>query len=425
MITPPRAAVRRLALARLISITGSAAAYTALMFTIYDRTDSAVWLSAALLLTEGASGLLGPLASVLGDLYDRRVVMIGSDFAASVCFGAMAFVDSPGPLVALAFASALAEAPFWPASGAAIPNLVPPEQVSWANSLISVGRNAGITVGPAIGGILLAAFGPAWVFGANAVSFVASAGLIVSVHASFSEERTEEHVSGGVRAGVRFLRGEPVLRRLTAAWVVFILGMGMAMVADVPFVDLFEAGSVGFGVMVACWGAGSIIGSLAGRYLTQDTEVRWLIIGTAFVSAMFGALSISPWFWLVIVLSLVLGVGDGVAVVADQNVYQRRTPDAIRSRVMGAFEGAIHGTLAIAYLMAAVVLPAVGPRAVYAIGAAAGLLAAVVMLPLIGRSRTTPVAGRPAPVGAGEPVGIEAPVAAEASPVVLPPSTGV
>jgi MFS family permease len=89
-MTAPRTAVRRLALARVISVTGSAAAYTALMFEIYDQTGSSVWLAAALILTEGVTGLVGPLASVLGDRFDRRTVMIVSDLAAAVCFAGMA-----------------------------------------------------------------------------------------------------------------------------------------------------------------------------------------------------------------------------------------------------------------------------------------------------------------------------------------------
>jgi MFS family permease len=158
-MTPPRTAVRRFALARAISVTGSAAAYTALMFEIYDKTGSAGWLAASLLVTEGLTGVVAPLTSILGDRFNRRKVMILSDLAAAVCFAGMAFASVPGPLVFVALLSAFAEAPFWPASGAAIPNLVPEDQVSWANSLIAVGRNLGIMLGPAIGGLLLAAAG--------------------------------------------------------------------------------------------------------------------------------------------------------------------------------------------------------------------------------------------------------------------------
>jgi MFS family permease len=309
--------------------------------------------------------------------------MIVSDLAAAACFAAMALVDSPGPLVAFAFASAVAEAPFWPASGAAIPNLVPPEEVSWANSLIAVGRNVGITIGPAVGGGLLALVGPSWVFGINAVSFLSSAAIIASVHASFAEERTERSEHRGLRAGFRFLLRDRVLRRIGAAWVVFILGVGMVMVADVPLAELFDAGSTGYGLMIALWGGGSVLGSLAGRWLTVRTEVRWLVLSTAFVAGTGFGIALAPWFWVVLAMNLAWGLGDGVTLVAEQNIMQRRTPDTVRSRVMGAFEGAIHGTMAIAYTLAAFVVPAAGARGVYAIAGAAALLAVAVLLPLL------------------------------------------
>ena len=68
----------------------------------------------------------------------------------------MAFVHDPAVLIGLAFASALAESPFYSASSAAIPNLVEKEEdIAWANSLLGLGRNAGIMLGPVIGGVLL------------------------------------------------------------------------------------------------------------------------------------------------------------------------------------------------------------------------------------------------------------------------------
>ena len=392
-MTAPRTAVRLLALARLISVTGSAAAYTALMFEIYERTGSAVWLAAALLVTEGVTGLVGPFASVLGDRFDRRTVMIVSDLAAAACFAGMALVASaPGPLVFIAFLSALAEAPFWPASSAAIPNLVPEDQVAWANSLVAVGRNVGIMVGPAIGGVLLAAVGAPWVFALNAVSFVASAVLVVSVRARFVGDRSDGSEHHGVLAGFRFLVREPVLRRMSVAWIVLVLGIGMAMVGDVPLVDLFDAGSAGFGLMIGLWGAGSILGSLAGRWLSAETEMRWLVLGTASVACIGVAIALSPWFALVLALNVAWGAGEGVTSVAEQNLLQRRTPDSVRSRVLGAVEGLFHGGLAISYVAAAFVLPVVGARGMYAIAGVAAGLSVLVLLPLLGM----------APVGVGD-----------------------
>jgi DHA3 family macrolide efflux protein-like MFS transporter len=133
MNRPARSNVRRLAIGRLISVTGGAAAYTALMFTIWDRTHSATWQSGTLLLTFGVVGILGPVTGQLGDRYDRRAVMVASEVVAAVFFLGMAFLDSPAILVALAFGSAIAEAPFMSASAAAIPALADsPEDIAWA-----------------------------------------------------------------------------------------------------------------------------------------------------------------------------------------------------------------------------------------------------------------------------------------------------
>ena len=72
----PRSNVRRLAIGRLISVTGGAAAYTALNFTIWHETHSPKMQALSLLLTFGVAGILGPFAGALGDRFDRRKVMI-------------------------------------------------------------------------------------------------------------------------------------------------------------------------------------------------------------------------------------------------------------------------------------------------------------------------------------------------------------
>ena len=138
---------------------------------------------------------------------------------------------------------------------------------------------------------------------------------------------------------------EPVLRRLSVAWVVLVLGVGMAMVGDVPLVELFGRGGAAFGVMIGFWGAGSVIGSLAGRWLKPSNEARWLVLGTGLVSVFALAMALSPWFCLVLALNLAWGAAEAVTNVADQNIMQRRSPDSVRSRVFGAQEGIWHGSV--------------------------------------------------------------------------------
>jgi MFS family permease len=380
-----RSAVRRLAAGRLISVTGGAAAYTALNFTVWDRTHSPAMQSLSLLLTFGVAGILGPLGGALGDRFDRRLVMVWSEAVAAAFFTAMVFADAPPVLIALAFGSAVAELPFFSASRAAIPNLVQREEdTAWANSLVTMGVHSGIALGPVIGGLLLGLGGPEVVFGLNAISFLVSLGLTLSVRGRFQDEPRGQHGEHeGITAGVVFLLRDPVLRRMSIAWLVFVLGMGMGMVADAPLAEAFGTGGLGFGLLIACWGTGSVLGSAAGRWMSARTEPAWMIAGAAGVTLAAFGVGLAPAFAVVLLSLLLMGVCDGLTIVAENGIMQRRTPDAVRSRAMAAFEAVLSIGLAVAYVAAAPVLRAVGPQTVYLIAGVGALGSVLLLLPLL------------------------------------------
>jgi MFS family permease len=381
-----RTRIRRIAAGRLISMTGGAAAYTALNFTIWHRTHSPGLQALTLLLTFGVAGILGPFTGVLGDRYDRRMVMLWSEAVSAAFFLAMAFAQSPGWLIALAFGSAIAEQPFLSASRAAIPNLVETEeQVTWANSLTTTGFHAGIAVGPVIGGVLLALVGASAVFAINAASFLVSMLLTLSVVGRFQADRdaAEHDEHRGLTAGIAFLWREPVLRRLSIAWLVFVLGMGMGMVADAALAESFSVGPVGFALLIACWGTGSVIGSATGRWMNPRTESVWLVAGAFGVSVAAFGVGFAPLYPLVLVSLLVMGTCDGLTIVSENSIMQRRTPDAVRSRAMAAFEAVLSFGLVVAFLTAGPVLNAIGPQSVYRIGGLSAGLAALTLLPML------------------------------------------
>src|ERR671919_2481623 len=139
-----RSAVRRVAAARGISLTGSGAAFAALAYIVYRLTgDSAAWVSLTLLLTMGVQGLVQPVASWFGDRFDRRRVLVLSDLLAAAGFVGLAFARTPGQLVAIACVTAILESPVWAVAAAAIPNLVDEDELSWANGQVTIGRNLG------------------------------------------------------------------------------------------------------------------------------------------------------------------------------------------------------------------------------------------------------------------------------------------
>jgi MFS family permease len=384
----PMVAIRRLAVARAISATGSLAAYAALIDLMFDITDgSSVYLSATVMLTIGAGGLLEPLGGWVADRWDRKAVLIWSDLVSTVAFVVMAFVAGPGALLVLAFLSALAETPFRAGSVAAIPALVGDEaSLAKANGWIGVGTNIGIMLGPPIGGVLAGAIGAENVFLLNAASFAVSSGLVWSIRARFQTDDDREG-DVDVTGGFRFLLGDRVILVITVAWMVLLLGIGMGIVSDRPLADTFDAGSVGFGFMLGLWGAGSVLGSFLASKLRSEQEPLALVIGFVLAGVAGIAIWLSPIFGLVLVFNVVWGVGDAVTVVAEQGIIQRRTPDRVRARVVAANEGLVHLGLMTGFLLASPVMDAIGPQATYAIGGFAALAAGALSLTVVGRAR--------------------------------------
>jgi MFS family permease len=336
--------------------------------------------------------------------------MITGELAAAFMWAVMAFVtDQPALLLGLAFLASAFEAPFESASGAAIPNLAGMDHLSWANSLIAVGRYTGVTLGPLIGGALVAAVGARWVFGLNALSFLVSVALVWSVRGDFSDpERPDEEVEQhrGLMAGFRFIARDRVLRLLIVSWAVFFLGMASTLIADPILADEFGMGSLGYGLITSAWGVGTIVGAWLGRGVREHREGVWIVGFSGLVALTGFGVALSPWFWLVLVWVAIFGLADGPTQVVEQNLLQRRTPDAVRSRVMGAWDSLNHVALVAAFVIGGIVVPVIGPRGAYALGGVTGVIGTIMLLPLLRRLPGRETAyGNPGRVGSSGQVG--------------------
>lgn len=390
-----RTAVRRVAAARGISLTGSQAAFAALAYIVYRLTDeSAAWLSVTLLLTMGVQGLVQPVASWFGDRFDRRRVLVVSDLLAAAGFVALAFARTPGQLVAIACLTAILESPVWAVAAAAVPNLTDEDHLSWANGQVTIGRNLGSFAGPLLGTAIAAALAPgmhppsgrlyaagAFVFGLNAATFLVSAWLIGRTPGRFNDDRRDvggEHA--GIKAGFRYAMNDRVLRAILIGWSVLILGAGLILVAELPYADSFDQGAFGYGLLNALWAGGAALGAvLAGRWLTARREPETLLFAILVGGLVMFGIGWSPLWIFALVLVVAEGICEGFASVSEQGLLQRRTPDEVRSRVVGAVEAATLIALAVSFALGGQLVDVVGPRAAYYIGGVTTLIAALIM----------------------------------------------
>ncbi len=366
---------RRLALGRLISLSGGSAAYIALVAAIYGRTHSAVWVSAAIFASVVASVASAPLAGWIGDRFDRRRVLIAADLAAAAVSLAMALSGQPWALVLLLGLSSVAQSPFEPASAAALPNLVAPEDIPRANALVAATSSAGYLVGPLLGGLVLGAgASPSAVFAVDAATFIVSALLVATIRGPFGSGETDEHP--GVLAGFRVIAHEPRLRIPVLAGMVSLVGVGIVDVASYPLSLHLHGGTQGYGAMTALLGGGGLLGAaLAGRVLRAGPSrvLAWSFMAGAAGLALAGA---APVLAVGLGGMALAGAGRGLGDVAETTLIQERTSDAVRSRVFAAQEGAAHVAFSVSALSGGLIVQFASARGAFAVATAFGIAAA-------------------------------------------------
>jgi MFS family permease len=230
--------------------------------------------------------------------------------------------------------------------------------------------------------------GPGLVFWVNAASFGLSAILVWSVRGKFSEERGAATEHTGLRAGFVYVAHDRILRAVTLAWMVLLLGVGTVIVAELPLARSFGLGATGYGLLATSWGVGAVIGTLLATRMKERQEASGLFLGTVGPAIGFGLVSVLPWFGAILASVGFAGGTDAVSSVAFQNIAQRRTPDAVRARVMGAVDAVVTGGLALSFIAAGPFVAAVGPRGAYLAAGISSLIGGAILFPALwGRRR--------------------------------------
>jgi MFS family permease len=383
---PGRPAIYRVAAGGLVNSLGSGAAAVAFGFFLYDRTGSAVWLSAWYFLSFGITGVLTPVAGWLADRFDRRRIIVLSDLAAAACSLALIGARHPVALVSIAFVASIVGRAAYPAFGAALPNVVGEEKLEWANGTMGVAFNLGNLIGPVVGGALYVAAGRSVVFAFDAVTYVVAAVAVLSLRmpfrASIGAEDSRDVERRGLLRGFRVVFGDPILRALTVVWALGYFAVDIVLVGELPLARALGAGALAFGILEAAWGGGAVIGSLMGRRLRKDQDALGILIGVVGIAIGNGLIAVSPWFIAVVVLSGVVAVASGIEDVAGFSLIQRRSADQVRGRVFSTFSTLGLMANAVAFAMAGAIVEAFGPRAVFALGAVVSVVCVPFLRPM-------------------------------------------
>jgi MFS family permease len=300
--------------------------------------------------------MLFSLASgAIADNFDRRAVMLvaqGFMLFVSIALTVFAYagVMTPWLLLSFTFLLGCGNALNNPSWQAAVGDMVPRAHVPAAVALNSVSFNLTRSVGPAIGGAIVAAFGAAAAFAANSVSYLALIAVLVRWRpATAPSTLPREQLFMAISAGLRYVAMSPNIKKVLVRGFVFGTG-AIATLALLPLVarDLVQGGPLLYGVLLGAYGIGAVGGALAGGRLRGVLANEWIArIGFLCfaVSSSVSALSTSPWLTF---LGLVIGGFSWVLTLSLFNVtVQLSTPRWVVGRAMSIYQMATFGGMAL------------------------------------------------------------------------------
>lgn len=300
--------------------------------------------------------LLGLVAGATADVFDRRrllifwqgwMLVVALVLSGLTLFGAI----SPWMLLTLTFLLSLGNAMGGPAWQAIVPELVPRAELPTAIALNSAGFNLARAIGPALGGLVVAATGAGVVFLINSLSFIAVIIMLYRWHRQplYTSALPAERVVGAVRAGLRYVRYAPVVQGILIRAFIPIICVS-ALWALLPLVaqkDLNQ-GALGYGILNGCLGFGAVIGAALLPKLRQrfsaDSQV---MIATLVFAVTLLTLAFVHTVALVMFV-LVLGGIAWITMTSSFNIaVQLSVPAWVQARALGTYQTVFQGSLAI------------------------------------------------------------------------------
>ncbi len=369
-------------IAESISGLGAWVTTLAVFSIVVFEGDGGVFASSGIFLASFLpTMLLSPLAGRLVDRFDRRRIMVIAEVLSTIAAVGLAFAGPLWMLYVMLVVLASIESVMVPARQAIIPTLVPREDLMKVNALLMQLASFIKIVGPAVAGLLLVAISPKLAILLDAATFALSA-VVLTFLPKLPPVRDENEANDGGRSAWGVIVGEPQLLLLFGAgFFVIALIISFDVMGAVLTRDLLQAGEGYFGLMIGTLGVGNVIG-IAMLMLRKHAVNAWndillgivLLTMISLVTAIATLLpSIAMRQAVIIVGSLLGGIGGGMINVQVPTLIQTVTPKQWLGRVSGLFQSTIVAGQLVAMLAVPLLVPGVMGIGVF-FAAATGVL---------------------------------------------------
>jgi MFS family permease len=386
-------------LGQIVSNLGDTFNYVALVVLVFRLSGSGLAVSGLVVTEIVPTLLLGPVAGVVIDRFDRRRVLVAADLVRAALIVGLAFTHVVWGVYAIAALLSAASTAFNPALQAVIPALLSEEERLAANSVAwSSGRLVQI-VGASVAGGLIAWAGTTPAFLANAASFAFSATMITRLTIP---RRGGPARRGGLgswledaREGLAYARHDPFVARLVPIQALTSLAVGATSALLVVLAARhLRIGADGFAWLIAAIGVGALLGPFLSNWWTKGRYLDVRLLFVPYIIRGVGDVALGlvvglPW---ALVILFVYGLNTSTGVVASNSILQTVIPDHVRGRVLTLLDVTWAAMRLVSLSLGGVLADRIGISAVYVIGGA--LLACAGWLGLVLLGRTTLTAQR-------------------------------
>jgi MFS family permease len=293
-------------------------------------------------------------AGAISDNYDRRLILLvaqGFMFAISTALAVLAWFGLIGPWLLLIFTFLIGcgtalNNPAWQSS---VGDIVPRQDIPAATILNSVSFNFARSVGPALGGLIVASAGVATAFIINALSYVALIGVLARWRPVRPERLLPRETMGiAVSAGLRYVAMSPNILSVILRGFAFGFA-GIVTLALLPLIarDLIKGGALTFGILLGAFGVGAVVGALLSARLRALLTTEALVRATFAANAVAVALAaVSTWTWLTMLTMCIAGACWVLTLSTFNATVQLSAPRWVVGRAVSIYQMATFGGMA-------------------------------------------------------------------------------
>ncbi|HVD40038.1 MAG TPA: MFS transporter [Solirubrobacterales bacterium] len=379
---------RRLAASYALNELGDWMGIIALSVLVFDRTESALATAALFLGTRFLPALFAPVLVAHAEKPPPRFALPVIYCGEAAAFGALALLADHFSLAAVVAVAAIDGA--LALAGRALTRAVvatalePSGELRAGNAILNVFFTGGAAVGPALAGLVVAGFGVQSALLLDAVSFYAVAWILFTAGSMPQAEPEPGRMRDRVRAGLAYIREQTTLRRLLLAQGLAFVFFAAVLPVEVIYVkETLGSNDTGYGVMLASWGAGMVLGSLLFARLRQASLGLLLLFSTLAVGAGYLGLAAAPTLAVACAASVFGGAGNGIQWVTAISAVQELTAESMQARVMSVLESIGAAMPGVGFAVGGIIAALVSPRMTFLVAGAGVMGIVVVMGPLL------------------------------------------